>query len=293
MRHLRLAKQVFVRLLLAYSALLAAVQLFRGLLLPAIQTTMQLGDASTSRVRRTGIFLFAVLAYWGYVRLVEKRKVGELRLAPLPIALGAMSGSALVAISMLLLFAFGAYEMTATQGLQSGLLNVAGLILIAAVMEEIAYRCILFQILEKAWGIFPALCIQSLIFALGHIENVEGRASTAEMVSTVVSVTLLGALWTLVFMHSRSLWVTAANHAAWNFTIILAGVPLSGLEDWRSLAPMSSEYRGSAWLTGGIFGPESSIVTIILVAGSLAAMLIWASRKGLLIGDPLKHQSQG
>jgi uncharacterized protein len=280
----QLVKEVFVRLLIAFIAILGSVHLFRLLLLPAIQTAFHPGDAVTSLLRRTGIFLFAVLAYWAYVRFFEKRKVDELRLAPFAIALGGLSGSLLIVISMLLIFACGAYEVTAYQGLQNGLLGVAGLILIAAVLEEIVFRCVLFRILENAWGTMPALWLQSLIFALMHIANVEGRASTQELVTTVVSGTLIGALWTLVFVYSRNLWAVAANHAAWNFTIILAGLPLSGIEGWRSVAPILSEYRGQAWLTGGVFGPEDSIVTIVIVAASCAALLYRAKRKGRLIG---------
>lgn len=274
---MRIAIKVFLKLLLAFAAIAGAVQSFRLLLLPAIQSVFHPGDSVASLIRRAGIFVSLVLAYWAYVRFFEKRKAKELHLAPLAISFGAMSGSLLIAVAMLLLFAIGAYEMTAYQGLQSGLLSVAGLILIAAVLEEIVYRCILFRILENAWGTVPALLLQSLIFALGHIENLEGGANTQELITTVVSVTLLGAFWTLVFAYSRNLWVVAANHAAWNFTIILVGIPLSGIEDWRSLAPIMSEYRGTAWLTGGVFGPENSIVTIILVL--LASVFIFRHAK--------------
>lgn len=283
MYNIRLAIKVLLKLLLAFAALIGAVQFFRFLFLPGLQSIFHPGDSVTSLLRRTGIFLFAVLAYWAYVRFFEKRRASELRPAPLAIVLGATSGSLLIAISMLLLFAFGVYETTAYQGMQSGLLGVAGLILIAAFLEEIAYRCILFRILENAWGTIPALCLQSLIFALGHLGNIEGRTSMQEVVTMIVSVTLIGSIWTMVFVHSRNLWVTTANHAAWNFTILLTGLPLSGVEDWRRVAPLFSEYRGPAWLTGGVFGPETSIVTIVIAAVTLAAMLYWAKEKKRLI----------
>jgi membrane protease YdiL (CAAX protease family) len=281
--NIRLALKVFLKLLLAFAALIGAVQFFRLLLLPGLQSLFHPGDSVTSLLRRTGIFVFAVLAYWAYVRFFEKRKASELRPSPLPIAMGAGSGSLLIAVSMLPLFAFGVYEMTAFRGLQSGLLGVAGLIWIAAFLEEIAYRCILFRILENAWGTIPALLLQSLIFALEHLENLEGRAGTRELVTMVVAATLTGAFWTMVFVHSRNLWVATANHAAWNFTILLSGLPLSGIEDWRNISPMASNYRGPAWLTGGLFGPETSIVTMVMLTISLAAMLYWAKKKNRLI----------
>jgi hypothetical protein len=120
-----------------------------------------------------------------------------------------------------------------------------------------------------------------------HIANIEDRASTQALVTTVVAGTLIGALWTLVFVHTRNLWAVAANHAAWNYTIILVGVPLSGIDSWRRLAPFASECRdpacGPAWITGGVFGPEDSWITIALVAASLLGMLYWARRKRRLL----------
>jgi membrane protease YdiL (CAAX protease family) len=285
--NLRLARQALLRLLIALAAIVGAVQLFRLLLLPAIQSVFHPGDAVTSLLRRTGIFLCVVLAYWAYVRFIERRAVGELRFAPRSITLGAVSGSLLIAIAMLLMFALGAYDVGAYRGLQTGLLDVAGLIVIAAVLEEVGYRCILFRILENALGTVPAMWLQSLVFALMHIANIEGRASTQELITTVVAGTLIGAFWTLVFVHTRNLWAVAANHAAWNYTIILAGIPLSGIDSWRRLAPFASKCRdpacGPTWITGGVFGPEDSWITIALVAASLSGMLYWARRTQRLL----------
>ncbi|MBS0558334.1 MAG: CPBP family intramembrane metalloprotease [Proteobacteria bacterium] len=279
----RRARQVFFRLLMAFAAYLATMQFFRLLLLPAIQHVFHPGDAVTSLVRRIGIFCFAVLGYWAYVRLVEKRKVPELRPRPLGIAVGGLSGAGLIGLAMGLLFASGVYVTTAYHGLQEGLWGIAGVIVIAATLEEIVFRCILFRILETGWGTMPALWLNSLIFAFMHIGNVEDRASPQEVVATVLSCVLIGALWTLVFVHSRNLWVAAANHAAWNFTIFLSGVPLSGSEDWRGHALFASEYRGPAWLTGGVFGPEASLLTLAIVVASLAGMIHWARAKHRLV----------
>lgn len=281
MFQLRLIGRVVLRLLLASAALAAAVQAFRLLLLPALAAQFQLGEGGTSVVRRIGVFSCALLAYWAYVRCIERRKVDELRPRLLAIALGGVSGAGLIALAAALLFAVGAYQVTAWQGLQARLLGVAGLIVIAAMLEELFYRGIIFRTLESAWGTTAALWLQSLFFGIGHIANIEDRASTAELVATVVSVTLLGALWTLVYVHTRSLWAAAANHAAWNFTIVLTGVPLSGLEDWLAFAPMASRYDGPAWLTGGAFGPEASVVTMGLVGIALVALCVNARKMGL------------
>ena len=287
MSNVRIARQALLQLLVSFAAIVGAVQLFRLLLLPVIQSVLHADAATTSLLRRIGIFVFAVLAYWAYVRLFEKRDARELRIAPLPIMLAAIAGSLLIGIAMLLMFAASAYEVSAYRGWQEGLLGIAGLIVVAAVLEEMVYRCILFRILENAIGSLPALWLQSLVFALMHIANIEDRASTQQLAMTVVAGTLIGAFWTLVFVHTRNLWTVAANHAAWNYTVILAGVPLSGIDGWRSLAPLATECRehlcGPGWLTGGVFGPEDSLVTTAMVAASVLAMLYWARRNHRLM----------
>ena len=107
--------------------------------------------------------------------------------------------------------------------------------------------------LERAWGTELALPVQAVVFALLHLANVE-QSGIGAVMTMLVSVSLLGLLWAGLFVLGRNLWVVAANHAAWNFTILLSGVPLSGIEDWRALAPLESRYAGPDWLTGGMFG---------------------------------------
>ncbi|HTU68348.1 MAG TPA: hypothetical protein VMF52_20565 [Steroidobacteraceae bacterium] len=99
----------------------------------------------------------------------------------------------------------------------------------------------------------------------------------------LVSVTLLGVLWGLVFVLARNLWVAAANHAAWNFTIMLSGLPLSGIEDWRKSAPLESRLAGPDWLTGGMFGPESSLLVIASTTVVLVLLLRVARRRGAFV----------
>jgi hypothetical protein len=99
---------------------------------------------------------------------------------------------------------------------------------------------------------------------------------------------VLGFLWAGLFVLTRNLWVVAANHAAWNFTILLSGVPLSGIEDWRPLAPIESRYAGPDWLTGGMFGPESSL--LLMMSSTVAAVVVlrWARRRGAFRPPPAR-----
>lgn len=268
-------------LLLASGTVLGLMHGYRLLVLPMLVSAFSLDEATTSLVRRSGIVLCLLVAYALYARLIERRRLrelSELRPAPLLIAAGALSGALLIALCLLPLYALGAYQIDVYRGWQPGLLNVAALILIAAMLEEVVFRGLLFRILERHLGTWWALALSSLLFSAQHIGNIDGDAGAVSALVTVVTVALLGALWALVFVLARNLWVVIAHHAAWNFTILLAGVPLSGIEDWRAQAPLQTLDKGPDWLTGGAFGPEQSLLTLTAVTVAVLALARLARR---------------
>lgn len=278
-RRMRVTVRMLGSLLLGGVAILGSMLVFRQGFLPLVDAAFHPGPEWLSAFRRAGILLSALAGYWAYVHWHEKRKATELRLQPLPILLAGASGAGLLVLPIAVLFAFGAYEMVLFRGASPALWGVAAIIGIAATLEELVYRCLLFQLLERAWGTGVAMAAQSVLFALQHLENV-AQGGTVDAVVMLMSVTLLGLLWAGVFVLARNLWVVAANHAAWNFTILLSGVPLSGIEDWRALAPLESRYSGPDWLTGGMFGPESSLLVIVPVTVAVILLLRTARRRG-------------
>lgn len=281
---LRRIARVVSQLLLAMAAIVGTALAFRWLLYPALLWVFDPGPVLATQVKRFGILISATSGYWLYVRYLRKRAVVELRTAVAGAALGGLAGAALIGLALLPLFAFGLYEVTVHQGASWGLLEVAGFLLVAAMLEELVYRGVLFQTLETAWGTLPALCLQAVVFGVAHLENVSTVEGSAwDMAATVVSVTLLGAMWALLFVLFRNLWICGLNHFAWNFTILCSGVPLSGIDDWRDAAPIRTEYRGPDWLTGGLFGPENSLLTLVVVAVAVGVLLVLAGKRGRLL----------
>jgi hypothetical protein len=82
-----------------------------------------------------------------------------------------------------------------------------------------------------------------------------------------------------IFIVSRNLWVAAAHHSCWNATIFLIGVPLSG-ENWRALAPLETVSHGSVLWTGGAFGPEDSLVNVVVSILICAALWRLSQHRG-------------
>lgn len=282
LQRIRIAVRTLGSLLLGWAVIWGAVLIVGKGLVPLVDTVFRPGIDSLSAIRRAGIFLGAVSSYLAYVHWHERRVATELRLRGIPVLLGSISGAALIAVPIAMLFLLGAYELLLIRGATSGLMGIAALIIIAATLEELIFRCLLFRVLEQVWGTWAALAIQAVLFALRHLENV-AQGGVADAVTMFVAVTLAGLLWAAVFILTRNLWATVANHAAWNFTIVLSGVPLSGIDEWRAMAPLESTYAGPDWLTGGVFGPESSLLVIATTTVAVVFLLREAVRRGAIV----------
>jgi membrane protease YdiL (CAAX protease family) len=268
---------VAARLIVATAAIGAAVLLFRQLLLPGIGAALALTDPQISIVRRAGILLAALLAYWATARWYERRTPDELRPAPVRALLAAAAGAMMISITSVALLAGGVYSVTDRPGLQASAAGLVVVIAIAALLEELVFRGVLFRILERGFGSSVALWLQALAFGAVHLGNVDTDA--VQTVTTMLSVTLCGAMWACLYVHMRNLWVVAAHHAGWNLAIALSGAPLSGTEDWGGLALLEIRDLGPAWLSGGAFGPENSVISLCVMAIAIALMVRLAQRR--------------
>lgn len=253
-----------LKLCVAAACLVGAIAAYRLLLHPLIEFAFSLSEHVSSIVRRVNIFVAVVLSYWAFVRYYERRAVRELSLPWRWILLAAVAGAMSIGVTILTLYATGHYKLIAFRGFGQ-VPGILGTIWIAAVIEEVAFRCILFRILEEGIGTRAALVGSAVIFCVVHLENNGVRWVT------LLSVTLAGLMWGEVFIVSRNLWVAAAHHCCWNATIFMIGVPLSG-EDWRAQAPLATVSHGSVLWTGGAFGPEDSLVNIAVSIGICAAL---------------------
>lgn len=206
----------------------------------------------------------AVLAaYLAYVRFVEKRPAIELsRFRALPEAgLGLLIGAAMVAVEIGLLSALGAYQMTGTNAWTMALIQPLAVMVFVGIVEEIVGRGIIFRITEESLGSWPAIAISALIFGLAHLPG--AGAGVLAIGNTVVA----GAFFAAAYMLTRRLWLCIGIHIAWNYTLgSIFSIAVSGNE---SKGYLIGTLTGPEWLTGGSYGLEASVVTLLtlLVAG--------------------------
>jgi membrane protease YdiL (CAAX protease family) len=220
------------------------------------------------------IMLGTLLVYAAFVRVIECRRVAELGLAKAAPEFGAgfAVGALLFSITMCVLFALGTVDITTAGGWQAlgyPLLDA----LIAAVTEEVLMRGVLFRIIESSLGSWIALVFSAALFGALHAFN-----PGATLTSSIAIALEAGVLLAAVFMLTRRLWMVMGLHAAWNFTE--GGVFGASVSGGDAHGMLSSSFHGADVLTGGAFGPEASIVAVVICLGAGVAFLWLAARRG-------------
>ncbi len=272
MKQLKRFSYLLLDLAVALFAVGAAVALYRFGIMTLLEKLLPLSELQFMILRRAGVMAALFFAYWTVARYYEKRTITELAFKPLAILVSALFGIILIGITILSLYALEHYQLVSFRG-YSAALSIMVAIALGVVLEEVVFRGVIFRLLEQHAGTVIALVVQASIFGGLHLFN-DGTSAM-----TVISVTLLGAFWAVIYVYSRNLWVVVANHVAWNLTIFVPGVPLSGQEAWRLSAPFESSYQGPVWLTGGGFGPEDSLINVLVMACALGGLAYWAWRR--------------
>ena len=200
--------------------------------------------------------LVACNGYVLYARYVARRDAEELaarRIVGLPrgLALGALLICAIVAaigLSGDLNFSLGGWPALA---------GLPGVAVLAGVYEELIARGVVLRNLENLFGSETAIVLSALLFGALHIGNPNWGLLNIAAVAIEGGVMLAA-----VYIATRSLWWTIGVHMAWNFTqTTIFGIADSGHEGHGLLR---AHVAGPAWLTGGVFGIEASIISVAL-----------------------------
>ncbi len=141
------------------------------------------------------------------------------------------------------------------------------LAVVAGVGEELLFRGVLFRVLEGSVGTFGAVLLSAALFGLSHAGN--PGATTWSSVAIALEA---GVMLALAYAWSRNLWFVIGLHAAWNFTQGgIYGAPVSGQQaEAHGLFAFELAADAPAWLTGGGFGPEASIVAVAVCVAATA-----------------------
>src|SRR3984957_10430913 len=231
-------------------------------------------------VKRLGALLLTAvifIAYDGYVKLIERRPTTELSKprAVRELGAGMLLGALLLALTIGVLAVLGVYQVTGSNGWAPVIATVPAFIL-AAVLEEVVMRGIVFRILEQWLGSWIALACSAALFGLLHLLNPGATLLNAGSVMLEAGVMLAAA-----YMLTRRLWLCIGIHFAWNLT--QGGVFSAAVSGGKTSGFLQGQMTSPTGLTGGAFGAEGSLVAVVvcIIAGLL--LLIAATRRNHVI----------
>ncbi|MER5938700.1 CPBP family intramembrane glutamic endopeptidase [Streptomyces sp. NPDC001928] len=222
--------------------------------------------------------VLAVLVYGWVVRRTERRPATEVALegAPLAIGRGTLIGVALFAMVMTNLFASGYYEVDGL-GSVTGSLGLFGFMAAAAVTEELMFRGVLFRIAEERIGTWIALALTGALFGLVHLLNPNASLWGATAIAIEA-----GGMLTAAYVATRKLWVPIGVHFGWNFAAGgIFSTEVSGNNTAQGL--LDSATSGPKLVTGGDFGPEGSVYSVLFCVLATVAFMWLAYRRGHVV----------
>ncbi|MEW2493543.1 CPBP family intramembrane glutamic endopeptidase [Streptomyces nodosus] len=231
--------------------------------------------------------LTAVLAlpvYGWVVRRTEHRPSTEVARegAAAAIGRGVLIGVALFG-AVIANIAFLGYYTVDGLGSPSGAVGLFGFMAAAAVTEELLFRGVLFRIIEERTGTWIALTLTGVLFGLAHLLN--PNASVWGAIAIAVEA---GGMLAAAYAATRNLWVPIGLHFGWNFAAsAIFSTEVSGNDTAQGL--LNATTSGPVPITGGDFGPEGSLYSVLFGVLVMIVFLWLAHRRGHLV--PLRRDT--
>ena len=162
------------------------------------------------------------------------------------------------------------------------------LFVVVAIQEEVLFRGFLFQRLRDGLGAWPALLVLAALFTLAHEDN-PGMEPATQLVATL-DLALGGIVLGLAYLRTRSLALPIGIHFGWNWMQgSILGFAVSGTAASGVLHP--TILGRSEWLTGGAFGVEASVFSVVVDTCALVLLLCW--KPGAAAPEPAASSDLG
>ncbi|MEU5094968.1 CPBP family intramembrane glutamic endopeptidase [Streptomyces sp. NPDC020996] len=221
----------------------------------------------------------AVLVYGWVVRRTERRPSTEVGRegARAAFVRGALIGGGTFACVIGNIAFLGDYTVHGA-GSVTGALGVVGFMAAAAVTEELLFRGVLFRIVEERTGTWIALVSTGMLFGMMHLFNKDATLWGALAIA-IEAGGMLGA----AYAATRTLWLPIGLHFGWNFAESgVFGTEVSG-NGGAQKGLLDATTSGAQLVTGGQFGPEASVYSVLFGLLVTVAFLWLAKRRGHLV----------
>ncbi len=131
--------------------------------------------------------------------------------------------------------------------------------LLVGFFEEFLLRGYSQFTLTRLIGFWPSAVVLSCTFGLIHLQN------AGEQWTGLAAAAAIGFFFCLTLRRTGNLWFAVGFHMAWDWgETFFYSVPDSG-----TLFPghlLKSSFHGPRWLTGGMVGPEGSVLCFLVIA---------------------------
>jgi len=266
--HLRAIWRMAIYLLISVIALVPIMAIFKLLVTIFPFESRETGVTSTINL----LFVLALnigflVGAWITLKRVDRRPVALLGLNFWPVSLKEFStGFAVGLVNFSAVFIFlllAGWVSVDPAGISMSELGIIlkgiAVIFVFAAFEELINRGYLFQAFCEGAGVWIAAVTISVIFSLVHIVN------PAFSLIGGIFLFVHGLLYAAAYLKTRSLWTPIGLHMAWNLAQgPVAGMSVSGSDVGGSL--FYATVDGPTVLTGGEFGIEGSVITVIISA---------------------------
>lgn len=222
--------------------------------------------------------VLAVVAYRWVVGRTEHRPVSELARdgARSATGRGVLIGVALFGAVIVNLAFAGYYEVDGI-GSVTGAMGLIGFMAAAAVTEEVLFRGILFRVIEERGGTWIALTSTGIVFGLMHLVN-----PNASLWGAIAIAVEAGGMLGAAYAATRSLWLPIGVHFGWNYAASgIFSTEVSGNNTPKGI--LDSATSGPHLLTGGDFGPEGSVYSVLFGVLLTATFMLLARRRRHLV----------
>lgn len=226
--------------------------------------------------------VLSVFVYRWVVGRTERRPVTELARegAVSATSLGTLIGVGLFASVVVNIYFLEFYEVNGL-GTVTGAVGLFGFMAAAAVTEEVMYRGVLFRIVEERIGTWISLVLTGVLFAGVHMLN-----PNASLWGAVAIAIGAGCMLPAAYVATRSLWLPIGLHFGWNFAgSAIFSTEISGNGTPQGL--LDTTMSGPMLVTGGDFGPEGSLYSVVFCLLVTVVFMWLAYRRGYVV--PLRR----
>ena len=265
---------------------IVAVVLFASVMATSILLALIPGITALGLTNISSLaFLSVWILLWVWLRFKERRAFASIGFrfpsrAPLQIARGAAIALGAMSLAVAVAILTGNMEFLQTPDGSYAAWTALGWVIFALVgfsiqsgAEELISRGYLIQSWMPRFGILAAMIAQTVFFTLAHSLN---TGMNILSVLSLVFVSLLLGFWAL---SEGGLWGVIAFHAVWNWAQnSLFGIPVSGIPAENSLLAVVETTDANPLVSGGLFGLEASLTTVVMLAIMAAATIAYWAR---------------